>query len=1040
MRKLYVKQIMAEELANLYTTLYSPQTTNEQRTQVTARLLELYKLPETILALLQLISQSPLEPMKRAAAIGLRNCIKNNWEELTNTPQGEMIKTTLLQVLSNEHILLVAKNIIESCEILFEAELNEQKTEKWTDIFSFIQTCSQSPNSYYIVLYLVANIARYLGTHVIEQNLQLFNSLAAPAVNSSDLKLIASVMEMLGVVISYVGPSMIQECIPQFQFMLQTFPRFLKGDPDLLRTASYALADAFQCDSLPIPATDILNVLLSLVQNPEIPPECYQDIFIAVQHLIKFHADELVDVMEDLVKSIIVASAATFVDAFYIDNSDSTLIASTAGDLAGELQHPKFLKMVLSLSSMANNDVMLLSYALVLYNVLDECENEMLNDIQTAVNVTISFLNSPNLYVKEIGSLTAKIIADGLEPSQIELATILMQALLPIIGLGNEYLTTPAFDSLIAIFNQGLLKSEFIQPVLQVLISVIQNPAAKDFHHISIEAIASLIFAVEEDIAPFAPQIFPIIMQAASIQTNDPGLLNVKQQAIIAIGMLLRFSPQVLENNIAPSLDLIFSIFAADPSDMEMAHSILFALGNLVIAHFPVLMNYKDKIIELIDYNLQYLINHVINYDDIQNDEEKEAKEFNISIRGFTDTLYLIKWIFKQYNELSPDSPTQWMATILAFMSAPVDELQTCSIVAGYYGTSMIMRNHQSDPGLFLKPMIELFGSEYPNVVGKCFAAFNHLIQQQIPIDPSYIKEAVQAGFHAIHGTLPCQKKKSFDFHSSKHVYRFFMTFTRVDPQNFPIKEYIQSGKKLMSNERQLYEISQYIEVLNIIYEQFQVQSLSKKFLLNNIEVAFTRYAAVFTDEDVDYKAFSVPPSPLASMSMLLRVDPPSFAKKHDVVINLVQCILSAEPSTERFYNATISNAIVFLCISLQTSPGNFDIGTWFPLILSKLPLKQMGDENLSEKIYSTILPTLQNPDILQQFGPEFLRFLAQTLGYKNRQFARFEFSQETLNLIVTNITHLMQVSGNTPESMKQLFTDEQSYQRFCQRMTPASQ
>ena len=1029
---------MSEEIKKLYN-LFFTAPNEEIRNAVTAKLLELFKEPSTIIILFQIINEPVDNTLRQLAALNLRNCISNCWkDELSHKDNGEIVKKTLLETLAKEQNLLIAKNIIESCEILFECEFENSQQNPWNDVFPFLQNCSQSFIGLSIAYYFITNAARFMGSTVIDQNYQVFMSLLSPGMNSDNIELVASAMEMLGVIISFVSPELINQCTPQLEYMLQTFHKFLQSNnSSLLRKVSYSIADSFQCDVLPISAIEILKVLLSFLSDQSIPSHNYIDIFLPIQHLIKFHALELSDMVNQIISATLAACTATFNDSFYVDNCDMTIIASVIGDLAGELQMPTFLQILRSFEEQSTaNEVSLLSYALVFYNAIDECNEEMHNNIQPIVHTTINLLNCPSLYIKEVGVLISAIIADNLELSQINLATLLLKSLMPILELGNEYLVLPTFDSIITLFNQSLLESDLIETVLNGMIAILQNPNANLYHHLAIEAISAITFAAEEDIAPYTSQIFQLVVQAATLSSNDPSILIIRQQGIIAIGMILRFGARLSEQDTIQALELIFS--NANPDDFEMVHSILFALGNLVIAHFPILVNYRNQIIQLIDYNLQYLVNHIINYDDINNDEEKEAMIFNSSIRGFTDTLYLIKWIFKEYNELAPESPTQWMATILTFMKAPLEELQSCSIVAGYYGTAMIMKTHASDSKLFLEPMMELFNSPFSKVVGKCFAAFNYFIKNHVPIDDRFIAGALEAGFLAISGNLPYQKSKSLDFHDSKNVYKFFGSLSQATGQNFPIQKYVQLGKKLLSSNRQLYEIFQYIDALNMIYKlnHDHIQTLTKKVLMKTFRDSFQIFTEVISEETDDYSPFSIPPSPIYSMSLIMMFEPNFISDIYKNILEIMHKILVFPPSNERFYNATISNAIEFLCVILQKSPDAFDFQNIFPLILPKLPLKLMGDEHLSDHIYFTLLTSLQNNDIFKQFGGEFLRILVQTLGIKDHHFSNFKFSQETIRTILTSVSNLISGFGESLESMKRFFTYEQSFQRFVSRMS----
>lgn len=1035
---------MAEELELLYSQLNGQ--SNEDIKAAEKMLLEAYKNPSTVINLFELIGNEQSK-YRQSAAVGLRLCLKHFWSnpEISQSDKEE-VKQQLLKMLSTEKVLLIAKNVIESCENVFETEAGE-----WTDLFEFIANNRSTKLQLQIVLYLITNSVRYFKDGFVEENYQLFQEIAQEGVNTEDEETMILTSEMLGALISFISPDKINLWEQQQTFLIEYFINILsttetKNNYDtVIGKIIYALADSFQSDVLAIPAQAIIQQIIQTLEEQQIPKDRYSFAFIVIDYLIKEHADDLIDDVEMILKAIIYYGAQSLNEEDESSFSDLVLFANAAADLAGELKMPRFLKLVQSLVPEDQNSPSFISYAYVLCFSADECESEVANDIKPIVEATIQFIDSPNWYIKEIGAQLAVIIGDDLEPSQIDMVSTLIPHLLTLIDAENLPYTRTSFAAIISLLNQGLSQASLVSQIFETVISVLENEEMRGYHDTSMEAIQSVIFALEEDVLPYANQILPIIIKGATISSDDPNLESIKRQSIIALGMLLRFGSEAIENNIQEAIELILS--STDLNDIEMNHSVLFALGNLIISHLPILVNYREKIIEIIDGVTSYLFNSILS-NDYDESQEKEVVLFNYAIQGFTDTFSIMKWIFKSYNELAPDQPADWMFTIIKFMTAPFVELQARSIVAGFYGTAMILsRNPDIDqPPQYFDVLIQLFQSQDPTVVGKCFSAFRYFIKmnlffndkEKLHFTQKYLEEAINYGLTALKGNLEMQTAKNcFDLHSSKNLFKFFKALFKAYPDNFPLPQYVSLFKDVMKEDRQLFEMAHFIDVINYIYDKqhSNLPSLSKKAMIKSMLQSFERFGKSFTEDDEDYSAFSVPPTPLASMCLFLKYDSELIKDCYSDILELINVILNYDFNGERFYNQTITNAINFLLVSFELNSDNFDFGNWFPLILKNLPIKLMGDEKLSEHIYSVILNTISNPDVVQHFGSDLLRILIQTLGAKNKLFKRYKFSSSTLKKIVGAINNLISASDQNLEAMKELLPDDQSYSKLCARL-----
>lgn len=1074
---------MSQEILQLYAIINNNSTTLEDRHAATGQLLQIFKTAEAFPALFQIIHENVNidKAQRQQAALAIRICLRNSWEELDQQNKG-IIQQQILQSLSKETVFLIAKNVIESCELIFERD-----GRNWPELFQYIQ--SETPNELQLLIkmYLVTNIMKPLDdeNHIAQQYFPLFDSLFAAARQTQNPEIIAAGCEMMGVLISFITPDGIQMCQPHLQFLMEYFrglvPTSSSQDQNFQKV-QYGFADALECDVLPIPTPTVVEFLIGLLQSPDTPKEQYASIFVVFQYLIKFHSEDLSENIDDILNILLMSGAATAdVEEQSLANQDSDsvlLIAEIAGDFAGELQDPYFLKHLFNLTPKGDalTPSSLYSFSMILYNVIDESLDEVSHDIKPVVEIALQLLQSELLSIKEISTYIIDIIAANLHPSQSDLARKLLINLIPYLACENQDMIRYTFNPIISIFTQGFLPNDMLQPFMQAFQNIIASPQLIQIRYMCVEAIGQMIFAVEEDILPFAAQVFQMILQAGIIPTEDGNTFNlyeidtkaqgvpalvdlIKQQSIIAYGMLLRFASGALQEQAPQILQNILSWY--DSNNLEMCHSILLALGNLVIDRYPLLMEIRTQIIQMVDDFVIRLAQHQIDNGEYVNDEEDESGRLDILFGSFTDVLYLMEWIFKQYKELAPDSPTQWMATILMFMSLPGDEslqeAQQNAIRAGKYGTEMIIqalmnmseeertRSEAKNNPRYFELICELLQtSEYPGVVGECFSAMKFMLKKHIELDPAFLTVALEAGFAGIDGSLPCQRKRSLELQDSKKLFGFFKELAKNMPAQFPLQHYVDIGKKLVSSEkRELFDIAHYIKVTAFLFkfyqEYLQQHNLVQKFMLKNLIQAFQRYSATFTD-DTEYAAFSVPPSALESMYVLLQINPKLVEAVFPNILELIKLILASEPSDDQFYSSTIAHAIQFLFVSKQVLGDAFDLTQWMPVLLPKLPLNNMGDEKLSQHIYPCIFTFLQDPTFVQTYGNDILRVFAQTLGRKERQFARYQFTSQITATLISSTRQLITMSGANENALQSFFVDDQqSYQRFMNRIQPSS-
>jgi hypothetical protein len=444
----------------------------------------------------------------------------------------------------------------------------------------------------------------------------------------------------------------------------------------------------------------------------------------------------------------------------------------------------------------------------------------------------------------------------------------------------------------------------------------------------------------------------------------------------------------------------------------------MIAIGNLIIAKIPLLLNYRSTLKEIID---SYFAADLFNANSL---DEVEVIADHSALIGFANVMRLIKWIFKSYPELLPDDISPWIEIPQVFMPVNFTELQTVAIAAALQGAIFTRSTDNFCSQLAL--LVDI--SEEGIVIGRCFKAMAILIEHEVPLQPDFVQQFIAAGWRAMDGRLRCQEIEELPARSSQQIYNFLRLLFEKDP-SFPFDKLIQHGRKLLDRQERLFEVTQYTALLQHCYETgVALPSLSKKALIGNITKAFRKFIAVFDSEEGN--PFCVAPTPLAALRALLDREPAVVQPLLPTVLSFLQGVLNAVHQGETHYWSTVTYSLAFLASLMKVNPDDFAYEQWIPLIAAKLFLR--SEENCAESIYKTILRVIANQGT---FGAEvaLLGSFAQTLGLKERKFEKLNLSSETIQRMIQLVGQLIGLVGDNV-SLPTLFQDEQSYERFIAR------
>jgi hypothetical protein len=84
------------------------------------------------------------------------------------------------------------------------------------------------------------------------------------------------------------------------------------------------------------------------------------------------------------------------------------------------------------------------------------------------------------------------------------------------------------------------ISTTFIQPLAEHLIALIDTPEICERHPVSVVPLGGVVFAAEEDTAPYPSDLASPIFAAAAVSEGPNQFL--KQQTVVALAKLLRFA------------------------------------------------------------------------------------------------------------------------------------------------------------------------------------------------------------------------------------------------------------------------------------------------------------------------------------------------------------------------------------------------------------------------------------------------------------------------------------------------------------------
>ena len=617
-----------------------------------------------------------------------------------------------------------------------------------------------------------------------------------------------------------------------------------------------------------------------------------------------------------------------------------------------------------------------------------------MQNIGQVIQFVLNNLQIDCLCIQEINLLIIEELSKILQEGQNEVGNQLINSLVPFLDSNESTLLYKSLNSLSKVLSTSDILIDNLEFLLNKIISLYEIGINKS---IIFDVLSNLVFSAGPSIINYSEQLYSFIFDAASCdETIDPKL---KQNAIEALGNLLRFSGDLLSNVIDESIQLFLNSFEID--DYELKGSIIIALQNLIIIKCSYLENYINNIYNIIEYCFKLYFDTNTNQSEEDNNEEDEDDENNIQqkqIRLIQDCLLMIKNLFKYMPNLIPEDPILWKDNCLKIINSPFEDLQSSSILALTYIWIYFYKNN-----IFLNDFIEYLivtiKDEKPLTKAMSFKAIVRILEQKINIDENIIEKGIESSLEELIKEENGQSEVTdSELSLNVNLYRFLAIVATYFSNLFPINQFLDHGKSVF-HEGSSFLKSQYLGVLRQLYI-----SNGKSF-----KAIYKNYIIKFFLDGLDSCDFSSIPESILALKNVLEIEPRLINENISEILNHIENLFNSEFDGELHYYSTITDSISLILTLFKVYPNLIDLDYYLPLILTFLPVK--GDEIEAEFIYSTLLNL--NNDFYNNYLELFLKSYLLTLNLNDEQLKIFKLKDETFNNLINRTKKLIEIYGD---------------------------
>ena len=968
---------MSEELKALLIRTYS---VTEGKEEVTEALTRAYADPENLTQFMDIFVSSGDKTLRQAAIISFGKSVRKSWNAIAGSEIAQRIKQGLFEFFASEQDKLLLFNLVHAIEFLFGKE-------EWPELFEFLaQMSGGNPTQFDLCLYLSQYLIIKLEPEAFEANQQFFIEIATNGLQSENQDTIVYACGLASVLIYCTKAEENEAIMELFTLMITAFQNSM-NDINLASRISARISFSFQAGDFHIPAQELIGQLLALFQNPELDPKFYVVICMLIEDLIQKCGKDIKEQLGDILTACLQATATVYTDDTLDMQEDFLYIPGAIEEACKSIRNRHFFDIFFeTISSETPGEVAAGTYSF--YRCIEYMNEAIMKNIEKIVDFLIERLNyEDSVCVQEASAMSMEEVAKLLQEGQDEVGNKMIQALIE--KISEDFDTTNVIshclDSLAKLLETSDINIEFVQPLLERLVEFIQNGVLISQTY---NVVSNLVFSVGPQIVDFVQDLYPIIIEGAQVDENDDPTL--KQNAIEALGNLLRFAGEQLQENFAECIGLFIETYETE--DLELRSSVIVAIENLILVASPALEPFKEQIIEMVNAAIQHFEEtspEINGEEDIEDDEEEDGdnkvEKYAGEVRYIEDAVLMIKHIYKNAPFLIPEDQALWAQECLKMMDCGNEDIQVSATLASTYIWINLIKAGEAPDSIY-EAAFKNLDAGGPLVVASAFRLFTHFIENEIVPGEEFFEQLLEKAVEQTNADYGDEMGQD-ELDVSAKLYKFWAIIATKFPNQFPLNRFIDNGKRILSSSGN-FEKSQYLGVVRQLYfSGIEIGGLVKKILLRMFF------------ENIDICDFSVIPEPIIAIKQLLDVQPEIVAPNLEAILENVCEKLEAEYDGEIHFYTTIADIISLLCSVMNKFTDSFDWDAIFPSMIAALPVR--GDEMEAEHIYSSIIAAVQNSESAQAYSGDVLIGFAKTLAQTDQQIESYKLNSETYTALV---------------------------------------
>lgn len=558
----------ADIILQLYQTLISKdQVDQELIDSVTQKLINFYKIPETLEILIDQYSKVSDESIQLIIAIGIKQILlyEKSWELFRQYNKAENIKNLLIQILQKEKSLLLFQNVVESTSPILKTDFME-----WPEYIELTRLYSTNEENILFSIIMANTIIKYIKTsEFLESIWDFFTSLALQGISSTDDIIIKESSDLIANLFEFV--TTIDTNLPGlFSSLLQVFSNLISSNSPICGNIIQNFERISEIPDFCFPnSVEIAGQFLQFINSSnDIDLKC-----ILLSPLISFlYSDPESDkseILSTLYEDIFTISTNSFIKEECKDDQENMLICNdNIRRLLEESECEEICKQIFEKGSGNNSNGEIMTYALSLISIAQIYPEVLLKDISPFLEFGFCCIETDNRPVQETGFE----LLETLFTHQNEAYYGIQDRFLEIVNLAfaieNLPLLTKILNSLNKYLNFITIKKEHINNLFLSLFQVFKENDDPNIQSQVVDCFTSLMMSLMDDISPYSNEILPIAFQLAT-EANKPEECNLKASAVKCLGMLIQYKDIIPE--IEPIIKIFFDCVNSDDDVLKSA-------------------------------------------------------------------------------------------------------------------------------------------------------------------------------------------------------------------------------------------------------------------------------------------------------------------------------------------------------------------------------------------------------------------------------------------------------------------------------------